>query len=127
MGATAHALPSAEVIRLPVRLRVVPASPALDRLLEDGTLDAHQHAAALTYGALRRRYERSGGPMRSWRDRSGLSDEAWQAVKRDHARLIRAAGAERFVLDRLCLDDDAPLLSEVGRVRAALGRVGENQ
>ena len=50
-------------------------------------------------------------------------DEAWQTVKRDHARLIRAAGAERFVLDRLCLDDDAPLSSEVERVRAALGRV----
>ena len=62
--------------------------------------------------------------MRSWRDRSGLSDEAWQAVKRDHARLLRATGAERFVLDRLCLDDDAPLSSEVERVRAALERVG---
>ena len=151
------ALPSAEVIRLPVRPRPrvvaeasdealsaggfrgekrpsvralgVLASPktagglALDRLLEDGTLDARQHAAALAYAALRRRYDRSGGPMRSWRDRSGLSDEAWQAVKRDHARMIRAAGAERFVLDRLCLDDDAPLSSEVERVRAALERV----
>ena len=40
-----------------------------------------------------------------------MSDEAWQAVKRDHACLIRAARAERFVLDRLCLDDDAPLSS----------------
>ena len=49
---------------------------ALDRLLKDGTLDARQHAAALAYAALRRRYERSGGPMRSWRDRSGLSDGA---------------------------------------------------
>ena len=97
---------------------------ATDRLLEDGTLDARQHAAALAYAALRRRYERSGGPMRFWRDRSGLSDEAWQAVKRNHARLLRAAGAERFVLDRLCLDDNAPLSSEVERVRAALGRVG---
>ena len=37
--------------------------------------------------------------------------------------LIRAAGAERFVLDRLVLDDDAPLSSEVERVRAALERV----
>jgi hypothetical protein len=52
-----------------------------------------------------------------------MSDEAWQAVKRDPARVIRAADAERFVLDRLCLDDDAPLSSEVGRVRAALERV----
>ena len=52
-----------------------------------------------------------------------MSDETWQAVKRDHARLIRAAGAERFVLDRLCLDDDAPLSSEVERVRAALVRM----
>ena len=119
----AHAMPTAEVIRLPVRPRVVPSWPTLDRLLEDGTLDAHQHAAALAYGALRRRYERSGGPFRSWRDRSGVSDEAWQAVKRDHARVIRAAGAERFVLDRLCLDDDAPLSSEVERVRVALERV----
>ena len=41
MGAAAHALPTAEVIRLSVRLRVVAASPALDRLLADGTLDAH--------------------------------------------------------------------------------------
>ena len=153
------ALPSAEVIRLPVRPRprvvaeassgalavggfrgenrpsvralgVVPGPKpagglaALDRLLEDGILDARQHAAALAYAALRRRYDRSGGPMRSWRDRSGLSDEAWQAVKRDHARLIRAAGAERFVLDRLCLDDNAPMACEVERVRAALERVG---
>ena len=62
--------------------------------------------------------------MRSWRDRSGLSDEAWKTVKRDHARLILAAGAERFVLDRLCLDDDAPLSSEIDRVRKALDRVG---
>ena len=119
----AHALPSAQVIRLPVRPRVVPSWPTLDRLLEDGTLDAHQHAAAVAYGALRRRYERSGGPFRSWRDRSGMSDETWQAVKRDHAGLIRAAGAERFVLDRLCLDGDAPLSSEVERVTAALERV----
>ncbi len=55
---------------------------------------------------------------------SGLSDEAWQVVKRDHARLIRAAGAERFMLDRLCLEDEAPLRCEVDRVRAALERVG---
>ena len=87
------------------------------------TLDPTGHTAALAYAALRRRYDRSGGPMRSWRDRSGLSDEAWQATKRDHARLIRAAGAERIVLDRLCLDDDAPLSSEVERVRAALERL----
>ena len=49
-----------------------------------------------------------------------MSDEAWQAVKRDRAHLIRAAGAERFVLDRLCLDDDAPMACEVKRIRAAL-------
>jgi transposase len=55
--------------------------------------------------------------------RAGLSDETWQVVKRDHARMIRAASAEQFVLDRLCLDDDAPLSSEVERVRAALERV----
>ena len=115
------------MIRLPVRPRprlvLVVGKTHLDRLLEDGILEAHQHAAALAYAALRRRYERSGGPFRSWRDRLGLTNDAWQAVKRDHARLIRAAGAERFVLDRLCLDDDAPLSSEVERVRAALGRV----
>ncbi|RYB01664.1 hypothetical protein [Lichenibacterium ramalinae] len=119
----AHAPLPAEVVRLPWRLRVVPASPTLDRLVENGTIDIRQHAAALAYAALRRRYERSGGPFRSWRDRSGMSDERWQATKRDHARLIRAAGAERFVLDRLCLDDDAPLPFEVERVRTALGRV----
>lgn len=28
--------------------------------------------------------------MRSWQDKSGLSDDAWQAVKRGHARLLRA-------------------------------------
>lgn len=83
----------------------------------------YQHAEALACGAFRHRYERADGPMKSWRDRSGLSDEACQAVERDHARLIRAAWAERFVLDRLCLDDDAPLSSEVERVRAALERV----
>ena len=101
----------------------MPSSPTLDRLVENGTIDISQHAAALAYGALRRRYEWSGGPFRSWRDRSGMSDETWQAIKHDHARLIRAAGAERFVLDRLCLEDDAPLSSEVERVRAALERV----
>ena len=47
----------------------------------------------------------------------------WQAVKRDHARLLRAAGADRFALDRLCLDGDAPLGCEVERVRAALERI----
>ena len=67
--------------------------------------------------------EKLNGNSRSWREQSGLSNEVWQAVKRDHARMIRAAGAERFVLDRLCLDDDAPLSSEVDRVRAALERV----
>ncbi len=41
--------------------------------------------------------------VRSWRDTSGLSSEAWQAVKRDNTVLIRAAGEERFVLNRLCL------------------------
>ena len=65
------------------------------------------------------------GFLRFRQDRSGLSDETWQAVKRDHARMIRAAGVERFVLDRLCLDDDAPLSSEMERVRAALERVAE--
>ena len=29
----AHAMPSAEVVRLPRRLRVVPTSPTLDRLV----------------------------------------------------------------------------------------------
>ena len=98
-------------------------SDQLDRLLADGFLDAYEHAAAVAHGALRRRCERSGGPFRSWRDPSGMSDEAWQDVKRGHARRIWAAGAHRFVLGRLCLDDDAPLSSEVERVRAALGRV----
>ena len=31
--------------------------------------------------------------------------------------------AEWFVLDRLCLENEAPLACEVERVRAALGRV----
>ncbi len=44
-------------------------------------------------------------------------------MKHDHAALIRAAGAERFVLDRLCLDGDAPLRCEVERVGAALDRL----
>ncbi len=118
---------SADITRMPVRLRVVSVQTepksALDALLSAGTIDDRQHAAALAYASLRRRYDRSGGSFRSWRDTSGLSDEAWKAVKRDHARLIRAAGAERFVLDRLCLDDEAPLACEVERVRAALGRV----
>ncbi|MGI3899771.1 MAG: hypothetical protein ACRYGP_17565 [Janthinobacterium lividum] len=137
MSAAQH---SADMIRMPVRLRMVrpevgenhhrvsmPGNPAtaLGCLLEAGTIDAGQHFAALAYAALRRRYDRSGGAMRSWRDRSGMSDEVWQAVKRDHARLIRAAGAERFVLDRLCLDDDAPMACELERVGMALERVAE--
>lgn len=52
-----------------------------------------------------------------------MTDEAWQALKRQHAARLRAAGAERFVLDQLCLDDDVPLACEVERIRAALGRV----
>ena len=64
--------------------------------------------------------------MRSWRDTSGLSDEARQAVKCEHAALFRAAGAERFALDRLCLDGDLPLRCEIERVRAALGRVAHS-
>ena len=107
--------PSADVARLPVRLRVISSGGiaaenllsskgvgliskpktgsglALDALLSAGTLDARQHATALAYAALRRRYDGSGGCRRCWRDTSGMSDEAWQAVKRDHARLIRAS------------------------------------
>ena len=89
---------------------------ALDTLLSAGTIDDRQHAAGLAYAAARRLFDRSGG----WH---GIPHDAWQAVKRDHATLIRAAGAERFVLDRLCLDDDAPLRCEVERVREALDRV----
>ena len=39
--------------------------------------------------------------------------------------LLRAAGAERFVLDRLYPDGDAPLACELEQVRAALERVAE--
>lgn len=39
-------------------------------------------------------------------------------MKRGNARLLQAAGAEPFVLDRLCFVDDAPLSSEAGRVGA---------
>ena len=100
-------IPSAEVLRLPVRSRPpLLEGTALNRLLSTGTLDARQHAAALAYAALRRRYDRAGGPLRSWRDTSGMTDEAWQALKRLHAALMGAAGAERFVLDRLCLSKD---------------------
>ncbi len=48
-------------------------------------------------------------------------------MKRDRARLIQAAGAERFVLDRVCLDDDASPTSEVEQVREALERVGAHK
>ena len=57
---------------------------ALDALLSAGTIDARQHAAGLAYAALRRRFDASGGSRRSWKDASGLSVEAWQAVKRGH-------------------------------------------
>lgn len=39
--------------------------------------------------------------------------------------MIRAVGTERFVLDRLYLDGDAPLRCEVERVKAALGRISK--
>lgn len=39
------------------------------------------------------------------------------------SHLLRAADAERWPLDRLCLDGDAPLRCEVERVREALRRV----
>lgn len=130
----AHVQPTAAVLRLPTRPRQVSdnrrlsdprPSSALDALLSAGTIDDRQHAAGLAYAAARRRFDRSGGAMRSWRDRSGLSDEAWAAVKRDHAAMIQSVGAERWPLDRLCLDGDAPLRCEVERIRAALGRVAD--
>lgn len=105
MGAVMHALPSVEVVRLPVRprpravtetsgevlatggIRVEnlrsfqglgvlarpkkPGGLALDRLLENGTIDVHHYATAQAYAGLRRRYERSGGCRRSWQNRSG--------------------------------------------------------
>lgn len=40
-----------------------------------------------------------------------------------NATLLTPAGFDRFLLDRLCLDGEVPLRCEVGRVRAALGRV----
>ncbi len=49
---------------------------ALDALLSVGTINARQHAAGLAYAALRRRFDASGGSHRSWKDTSGLSDEA---------------------------------------------------
>ena len=124
----AHVRPPANVVRFPPRLRLVSfqieAKSALDALLSAGTIEDRQHAAGLAYGRLRRRYE--DGIVWARLRRSPMSDDAWQAVKRDHAALIRAAGAERFVLDRLCLDDDAPLRCEVERVREALGRVADS-
>ena len=141
----AHIQPPATVLRFPLRLRVISSSGiavekpcagngvgaisgpktasgiALDALLSAGTIDDRQHAAGLTYGRLRRRYE--DGIVWARLRRSPMSDDAWQAVKRDHAALIRAAGAERFVLDRLCLDGDAPLRCEVERVRATFDRI----
>ena len=111
-----HITPPANVVRFPVRLRVVPPILALDALLSAGTIDDRQHAAGLAYAALRRRFNRAGG-------RVGYPDDVWATLKRDHAALIRAAGAERFMLDRLCLDDEEPLRCEVERVRAALGRM----
>ena len=52
-----------------------------------------------------------------------LTDEAYQALKARHSALIRTAGAERFPLDRLVLEDDPPLTCEVERIGAALERV----
>ena len=142
-----HVRPPAAVVRFPPRLRVISSDGiavgkscaskgvgaisrpktaggfALDALLSAGTIDDRQRAAGLAYGRLRRRYE--DGIVWARLRRSPMSDDAWAAVKRDHAALIRAAGAERFVLDRLCMDGDAPLRCEVERVRAALGRVVE--
>lgn len=125
----AHVPPPADVVRFPVRLRVVSdnrrlsdprPSSALDALLSAGTIDDRQHAAGLAYAALRRRYEDGIVSVRF--RRSPMSEAAWQAVKREHAALLRAAGAERFMLDRLLLDGDAPLRCEVERVRVALER-----
>ncbi len=114
----AHVPPPANVLRFPVRLRVVPEAPvdpgtALGALRLSGAIDERQHATALAYARLRRRYD----------GRGRLTDEAYHALKAKHSALIRAAGAERFVLDRLVLDDDPPLACEVERIREALGRV----
>lgn len=117
----AHVPPPSNVVRLPPRLRVVPVSSALDRLHTTGTLDDRQHAAGLAYRELRRWYEAMNVSVKV--RRLHLWEEQRDALKRDHAAMLRAAGAERFALDRLCLDDDPPLRCEVERVRAALGRV----
>ena len=83
-----------------------------------GGVSAYQNAAADSYGAmggmigsadtaygqarygrLRRCYE--DGNVWARLQRSPMSNEVRQAVKREHAALIRATGAGRFVLDRL--------------------------
>ncbi len=56
-------------------------------------------------------------------DRFGPSNEAWQAVNGTTPRPIRAAGAERLVLDRQCLDDEALLACEVERLVEAIDRL----
>ena len=121
----AHVTPPANVLRFPPRLRVVPkwekTTSALDALLSAGTIDGRQHAAGLAYAAVRRRYEDVAASYSA--RRIHLTEAERDAVKRKHGALLITVGADRFVLDRLCLDGDAPLRCEVERVRAALGRV----
>ena len=56
---------SARALRVLANPKPAGALAAIDRFLEDGTLDARQHAGALAYGALRRRYDRSEEPCQT--------------------------------------------------------------
>ena len=65
------------------------------------------------------------GAVQSWKDASGLSDEAWQAIKRQRATLTRMATVPRRPLERLCLEDEAPMACEVEMVVEALDRLAD--
>ena len=99
--------------------------PALDALLSADTIDDRQHAAAVVYRTLRRRFKSATRSYRHRPDGASMPETAFLALKRDHAALLRVVGTDRWPLDRLCLDDEAPLACEVERVRAALERVAE--
>lgn len=123
----AHASPSSTVVRFPPRLRVAPSGQightVLDGLLSAGIVDDRQHAAAMAYRTLRQQFESA---TRSYRHRPGgasMPGTVFLALKRDHAALLRVVGAERWPLDRLCLDDEAPMRCEVERVMEALDRL----
>ena len=103
----------------------------IGRLRLEGLISDRQLGAAESYGRLRGRFDKAMGmPRRSagsvlyeagrGRAARDLSDAELDALRTDHARLLAEVGPLRTVLDRVVLFDEAPLPSELPRLKVGL-------